>query len=635
MRKLILSWFLAALFLQVADVAQAVVLFNDPAFGRVWARLDRPVDFVYKLRGYTWGSPVGGSDIVKTELYNNANRTVQYFDKARMELNANVTDPKSLYSVTTGLLVKELVSGLRQDGDNTFTQLPPSQVQIAGDPNLDGANSKAPTYASFLPVTTLRPEQNGAAEQKNAVINGQLDQVGLVTTFQPPEVRLLTGYDSVTKHNIADVFLEFGNRRGMVWVGQNYADPIWKNEDYAEDYLFFGNPTYVFGRPISEPFWVITELNGKPVPVMVQLFERRVLTYTPSNSPEYRVEMGNVGQHYYRWRYLSGHNPDRLPITLIPYNRLKVNNDKLYWLEGDSPTSYGLLSYDLTSSTRSTLVSKQPYCQPFAALPSIFVSDELVVWNACEKLFIFDLKTQLLLPTLAFPNVQPDFKIPGALDESTLYYRASEGVFSQDLRTGQVKKILAKQPKQTVTSLTVKYGILVWAQSNYYDSASNHIIPHDSSVHFLKLDGSQGATLLATAPGDIPQHFNYNYDSTLISKDWIVYNLGSNGIFAYNYQTNTKINVSDEKRAEYKSFITVGNSIGLNDNVVAYVAQAYDYNALKLYNLDTTQRLVLATYQNKFVDLHGFSARYGVVHSVRGIPGNYTPPASEGYFIVK
>ncbi len=39
--------------------------------------------------------------------------------------------------------------------------------------------------------------------------------------------------------------------------------------------------------------------------VLIQAFERRVLTYTPDNLAEYRVEMGNVGQQYYRWRYVA------------------------------------------------------------------------------------------------------------------------------------------------------------------------------------------------------------------------------------------------------------------------------------------------------------------------------------------
>jgi len=37
----------------------------------------------------------------------------------------------------------------------------------------------------------------------------------------------------------------------------------------------------------------------------VQVFERRVLTYTPSNPSGWQVEAGNVGQHYYAWRYVQ------------------------------------------------------------------------------------------------------------------------------------------------------------------------------------------------------------------------------------------------------------------------------------------------------------------------------------------
>jgi hypothetical protein len=28
-----------------------------------------------------------------------------------------------------------------------------------------------------------------------------------------------------------------------------------------------------------------------------------VLTYNPNNDPAFRVEFGNIGQHYYKWRY--------------------------------------------------------------------------------------------------------------------------------------------------------------------------------------------------------------------------------------------------------------------------------------------------------------------------------------------
>ena len=55
------------------------------------------------------------------------------------------------------------------------------------------------------------------------------------------------------------------------------------------------------------------ELNGRAIndadhrgverDVLVQIYERRVLTYTPANPPEWQVEMGNVGRHYYLWRH--------------------------------------------------------------------------------------------------------------------------------------------------------------------------------------------------------------------------------------------------------------------------------------------------------------------------------------------
>jgi competence protein ComEC len=50
---------------------------------------------------------------------------------------------------------------------------------------------------------------------------------------------------------------------------------------------------------------------------MVQLFERRVLTYTPSNPAGFQVEMGNIGAHYFQFRYL-GPDASLLPATVAP-----------------------------------------------------------------------------------------------------------------------------------------------------------------------------------------------------------------------------------------------------------------------------------------------------------------------------
>jgi len=60
---------------------------------------------------------------------------------------------------------------------------------------------------------------------------------------------------------------------------------------------------YATGYPITEAYWTQVKLKDIYSDVLIQCFERRCLTYTPSNDPGWRVEMGNVGQHYYQWRY--------------------------------------------------------------------------------------------------------------------------------------------------------------------------------------------------------------------------------------------------------------------------------------------------------------------------------------------
>jgi hypothetical protein len=52
-----------------------------------------------------------------------------------------------------------------------------------------------------------------------------------------------------------------------------------------------------FGYPITDPYWVTARVAGPERRVLVQLCERRTLTYTPDNPSAFQVEMGNVGQH--------------------------------------------------------------------------------------------------------------------------------------------------------------------------------------------------------------------------------------------------------------------------------------------------------------------------------------------------
>jgi hypothetical protein len=106
----------------------------------------------------------------------------------------------------------------------------------------------------------------------------------------------LTGYDEVSGHNVADVF--------ATWYLQTFltspdGDP--KNTLYAQ---LNGNTVGLDpGRPLTDPFWVEVTVDGIDRMILVQVFERWTLTYSPHNPVGWQIELGNVGQHYYEWRY--------------------------------------------------------------------------------------------------------------------------------------------------------------------------------------------------------------------------------------------------------------------------------------------------------------------------------------------
>jgi hypothetical protein len=81
-----------------------------------------------------------------------------------------------------------------------------------------------------------------------------------------------------TGHNIPDVFMNYFSGQPWNWV-------------------------YIAGYPISEAFWAHVDVAGQPRDVLVQVFERRTITYDPGAPEGYKVQFGNVGRHYYDWRY--------------------------------------------------------------------------------------------------------------------------------------------------------------------------------------------------------------------------------------------------------------------------------------------------------------------------------------------
>jgi endonuclease YncB( thermonuclease family) len=218
-------------------------------------------------------------------------RLVQYFDKSRMEITDPAADRASPWYVTNGLLAKELITGQLQLGDATFASAPPAQLNVAGDPD----DPTAPTYATFAPLLAV------AALPLGALVTQTLDRSGAVRDDPAFAGYGVTAayYVPETGHTVASVFWSFMQSRGPVYTG-------WRFRDDA----LFPDPFYATGFPITEPYWTRVRVGGTPRDVLVQCFERRCLTYTPANPPGWQVEAGNVGQHYYRWRYEQvGHAP--------------------------------------------------------------------------------------------------------------------------------------------------------------------------------------------------------------------------------------------------------------------------------------------------------------------------------------
>jgi hypothetical protein len=257
--------------------------FADPAFDRVWQRTDRPIVERRATRSWIWG-PHGL--MARTEGYVQSAsglRQVQYFDKARMELNNPRGDRNNQWFVTTGLLVVELISGKTQIGDNEFVQHAPASIPVAGDAN----DAKAPTYASFSGVSGLQP-----GDRTGQLPAETLDRAGQVGRYAGPqrEETRLAHFVPESGHNVPQVFWNYLNASGTIY-DQGYRSGT------LVDWAF------TLGYPISEAYWARIRVGGVERDVLVQAFQRRVLTYSPDNPSGWQVEMGNVGRHYYFWRY--------------------------------------------------------------------------------------------------------------------------------------------------------------------------------------------------------------------------------------------------------------------------------------------------------------------------------------------
>lgn len=265
--------------------------FADAAFQSVWNRTDKLVADNQVTRSWYWGPTPGET---KTESYaegDGGTRKVQYFDKSRMEINDPKADKNSQFYVTNGLLTVELISGKMQTGNSRYETRYPANIPLASDNNDDNA----PTYASFSLIANSPLGDHPFTDLTGGNVTQVVNKAGIVsrsTAFDKYGVKF-GYYNAETKHNIADTFWTFLNQSGPT-LG---ADGKTVNAKLSDPWY------YTTGFAISEPYWASVKIAGKQEDVLIQLFERRVLTFVPSYAPEWRVQMGNIGAHYYDWRY--------------------------------------------------------------------------------------------------------------------------------------------------------------------------------------------------------------------------------------------------------------------------------------------------------------------------------------------
>jgi streptogramin lyase len=260
-------------------------------FERRWARTDAPVADGATARTWIWG-PEANTGILNEEYADapGGKRQVQYYDKSRMEINDPSGDPSSPFYVTNGLLVIELMTGRLQLGDDTFEQYSPAQVNVAGDPD------DPLTYADLAKVRNATPVTDGSVITQTIDGNGTVgDDPALASHAVTAAHRVqVPGID----HQVASVFWDFLNATGPVMLdGQMVTERLFEPWFYATGY------------PVTEAYWAEVKVGGTPRQVLLQCFERRCLTYTPGNPAGFEVEAGNVGQHYYRWRYPEDATP--------------------------------------------------------------------------------------------------------------------------------------------------------------------------------------------------------------------------------------------------------------------------------------------------------------------------------------
>lgn len=247
--------------------------FADPAFVRYFQRAG------VQGRALLWGAGPIESIVEPFSGAPGNRRLVEYFERGRMELATD--DTESSAGVTVGLLVREMATGNVQVGFDAFVQGEPAAVPIFGSG--DGTATERVTYADFAADARARDADRTRGDDNS--VTAWMTPGGTVEERAAPELVALGRYDAETGHNIPAIVDR--------WLA---TAPLGALE-----------PLEVLGHPISEPYWVESGKGPQGVS-LVQLYERRLVVYTPGLPEGERFSLANSGRHYYQWRYADGTN---------------------------------------------------------------------------------------------------------------------------------------------------------------------------------------------------------------------------------------------------------------------------------------------------------------------------------------
>ncbi len=275
-----------------------------------WARADGPGARTGQNQAWVWGPAMRAMTREPYQESPNGYRSVFYFDKGRMEITDPNGNANSQWYVSVGLLVRDLIAGQIQVGKNSFVQSAPANIPATGDM---GANPLSPTFASLAPIASIGGNID-ANRTPNRVGQAVTELVKADGTVEPGAVTnssvTIAAYDSQIGHNIPKLFED--------WLAK---------QPFPQQYLV--------GHPLTEPFWVDTMVGGKQKRILMQAFERRVLTYTPDNPASWQVEAGNVGLQYRAWHGLTEPTDANLyPLaSQVPFGEIITNKAAQYGID--------------------------------------------------------------------------------------------------------------------------------------------------------------------------------------------------------------------------------------------------------------------------------------------------------------